>query len=246
MVKFSKTLIRTSFSIQISTAFNNFIRLLPVCLNVLDIDRSKFTAMIFINLKKAFYIVDHFILLDKLQHYGFDGVKHQWFSSYIDNRRRCCRVNGVTSDSTAISIVVPQGSCLGPLLFLLYMNDLPFVLSRAHANIYTDDAAISFSSNNIEEINTVVNAELACLEKWLQSNQLSLNIVKTQARIIGSAQNLGQMNQTSDITPCFQVSGNEIDIVHETKYPGVMLDESYSGATKQSSFTRKLHKPLGL
>ena len=69
-----------------------------------------------------------------------------------------------------------------------------------------------------EEINTVVNAELASLEKWLQSNKLSLNIIKTQAMIIGSAQKLGQMNKASDITPCFQVNGNENDNLHETKY----------------------------
>ena len=84
--------------------------------------------------------------------------------------------------------------------------------------MYADYTATSFSSNNIEEVNTVVNAELAYLEKWLQSNKMSLNIVKTQAMIIGSSQKLGQMNKTSDITPCFQVNWNDIDIVHATKY----------------------------
>ena len=100
-----------------------------------------------------------------MQHYGIDGLQHQWFSSYHHNRRQCCRENGVTSDTIAISIGVPQGSCLGPLLFLLYIKDLPFALSKAQATMYADDTAISFSSDKIEEINTVVNAELACLEK---------------------------------------------------------------------------------
>ena len=148
--------------------------------------------MIFIDLKKAFDTVEHIILLDKMLHYMIDGLKHKWLSSYLNNRRQYCRVNGVTSDTTAISIGVLQGSCLGPL-FLLYINDLPFALSKAHATMHADDTAISFSSDNIEEINTAVNAELACLEKWLQSKKLSLNIVKTQTIINGSAQKLRQM-----------------------------------------------------
>ena len=114
-----------------------------------------------------------------------DGLEHQWFSSYLDNRRQFCKVNSVWSDPAEISIGVPQGSCLGPLLFLIYINYLPFALKRAKTTMYADDTAISFSSDNIEEIDAVVNAELACLEKWLQGNKLSLNVVKTQAMIIG-------------------------------------------------------------
>ena len=106
--------------------------------------------------------------------------------------------------------------------------------------MYTDDTAISFSLDKIEEIDTVVNAELACLEKWLQSNKLSLNIVKTQAVIIGSAQKLGQMNKMSDITPCFQVNGNEIDIFHETKYLGVMIDEKLKWRSQKQVLQKKI------
>ena len=77
------------------------------------------------------------------------------------------------------------------------------------------DAAMSFSSVQIEKINIVVNADLACLEKWFESNTFSLNIVETNAMILGSAQKLGQMNKTPDITPGFQVNGNVTDVVHE-------------------------------
>ena len=85
---------------------------------------------------------------------------------------------------------------------------------------YTGDRAISFSSDKTEETDVVVNAELVCREKWLQGNKLSLNNVTTQAMTIGSAQKLGQINKTSQITPCFQVSGDDIDHVQETKYLG--------------------------
>ena len=146
--------------------------------------------MIFIDLKEAFDTVYHKILLNKMHHCGIDGLQHQWLSSYFDNRSQFCRVNGVSSDPAKINIGVPQGSCLGPLLFLIYINDLPYALKRAKAAMYADDIAISFSSDKIEEIDAVVNAELASLEKWLQGNKLSLNVVKTQAMIIGSSQKL--------------------------------------------------------
>ena len=103
--------------------------------------------------------------------------------------------------------------------------------------MYADDTTISYSLNNIEEIDAVVNGELACLEKWLQGNKLSLNIVKTQAMIIGSAQKLGQINKTSEVTPCFQGNGNDIELVHETKYLGVMIDGNLEWGS-QAKFLR--------
>ena len=89
-------------------------------------------------------------------------------------RRQRCRVNGVVSDTIANIIGVSQGSCLGPLLCLRHMNDLLCGVSKAHVTMYADETAIPFSSNKIAEINTVVNAELACLEDMLQSNDFPL------------------------------------------------------------------------
>ena len=180
----------------------------------IDIDRGKYTAMIFIDLKKAFDTVDHQILLDKMQFYGIAELAHKWFSSYLDNRKQYCRVNGTTSSIENIDIGVPQGSCLGPLLFLLYINDLPFALKRAKATMYTDYTAISYSSDKSEELDLVINEELSYIERWLQGNKISLNVVKTQAMIIGSKPKIKKLKNNLSSLPSFKVGGKEINLVN--------------------------------
>ena len=100
----------------------------------------------FIALKKAFDTVDHDILLKKMQEYGISGIEHPWFTSYLQDRRQLCRVNGVSSR-------IEQGSCLGPLLFILYINDLPFCLDNCQVTMYADDTSISFSTRNVSDLN---------------------------------------------------------------------------------------------
>ena len=111
-----------------------------------NMDKGRFTATVFIDLKKAFDSVDHDILLQKFEKYGVIGLEHTWFSSYLKNRRQLCRVNGVASNMEEIKCGVPQGSCLGPLLFLIYINDLPFALKNSEVTMYADDTSMSYSS----------------------------------------------------------------------------------------------------
>ena len=135
----------------------------------------------FIDLKKAFDTVDHDILLKKLQKYGVSGNELAWFKSHLQDRRQLCKVNGVSSRIEEIHCGVPQGSCLGPLLFIVYINDLPFCLESCQVTMYADDTSISFAAKSVNDLNMTLNRELDSLRKWLQGNKLSLNVLKTQA-----------------------------------------------------------------
>ena len=135
------------------------------------------------DLKKAFDTVDHDILLEKLSQYGIKNTEHKWFSSYLGNRRQCCRVNGITSNFENITCGVPQESCLGPLLFLLYINDLPCALNCSKVTMYADNTSLANSANDFKDITSTMNAELENLKVWLHGNKLSLNVAKTTSML---------------------------------------------------------------
>ena len=113
-----------------------------------NIDRGKINAVVFLDLKKAFDTVDHEILLSKLSNYGIYGNAHQWFKSYLENRTQMCSINGSLSQSCLLSCGVPQGTILGPLLFLLYINDLPNCLSNCQPRMYVDDTHLTYAGDN--------------------------------------------------------------------------------------------------
>ena len=148
-----------------------------------NIDRGKYTGLIFIDLKMAFDTVNHDILLKKLEKYGINGLELDWSTSYLQERKQFFKVNSTSSSINAISCGVPQGSCLGPLLFLVYINDLPFCLNKGKVTMYADDTAISHSSRCLSKLQYDLNQDLVNLQNWLHGNKLSLNVVKTQSLV---------------------------------------------------------------
>ena len=161
----------------------------------LTIENGKYTSVTFIDLKKAFDTVSHEILINKLQLYGVAGKELRWFQSYPSNRQQCCKVNGKLSDLMEITCGVPQGSCLGQLLFIIYINDLTLSIKHSLVNMYADDTSLSFSSNNISTINEKINEDLECLNTWLAGNKLSLNVAKTNSIVIGSRKKVKAFNK---------------------------------------------------
>ena len=190
----------------------------------INIDNGLINGVIFIDLKKAFDAIDHKILLRKLASYGIDHRALKWFDSYLSDRQQKCVVNGELSDARAVTCGVPQGSLIGPLLFLIYINDLPNCLSKALPRMYADDTSISIAASSLPELESALNTELAYLHEWLNVNKLSLNIAKTELMLIGSRQRLSAT--TTGHSPTVQIKGHEIDRVPHTKSLGVHIDHT--------------------
>ena len=138
------------------------------------LDLGKLVGLVFIDLKKAFDTVDHDILCKKLEYYGIQERQLAWFKSYLANRKQFSKVNGIDSSVEEINVGVPQGSCLGPLLFLIYINDLPRSVQGSRMSMYADDTSICHKSSDIAQLNGAINSDLALVEKWLKGNKLSL------------------------------------------------------------------------
>ena len=157
-----------------------------------NIDNGLLNRVVFIDLKKAFDTTDHNILLNKLKNYnyGVDDNALTWLHSYLTNRKQKCFVNGNSADSCPITYGVPQGSIIGPVLFLIYINDLPECLNEGLPRMYADDTNISFQSNKFDELEDLMNIKLGKLKEWLNANKLSLNVAKTEFMVIGSRQRL--------------------------------------------------------
>ena len=134
------------------------------------------TCGIFLDLKKAFDTVNHKILQDKLNHYGIRGLALDFFTSYLKKRQQFVFANGIQSDKMGITCGVPQGSTLGPVLFLLYI-DLP-LSSNFFCNIFADDTAL-FLIPILKIWRKKTNIEINSVFNWLQKNKLTLNLSKT-------------------------------------------------------------------
>ena len=139
-----------------------------------SIDNGKYGCGVFLDLQKAFDTVNHGILLQKLEHYGVRGNTLNWFQSYLIGRAQYVTVNGHMSGFLPVSCGVPQGSGLGPLLYLIYVNDLPSVSKVLRFYLLADDTSIYYDSDNLINLQKVVNRELRKVRKWLDANRLSL------------------------------------------------------------------------
>ena len=139
----------------------------------------EFNLGIFIDLKKAFDTVDHEILLTKMSHYGFRGTINTWFRNYLTGRTQFVSINGVNSTSREMLCGVPQGSVLGPLLFLIFINDMPMACDF-FTLLFADDTTLQLSGSNVVELFEKANNELAKAATWFSANKLTLNVKKTK------------------------------------------------------------------
>ena len=186
-----------------------------------NMDRKMFNLVVLLDLKKAFDTIDHSILLSKLELYGITGNALSMIRSYSSGRNQKCQLGDKMSTARRIECGIPQGSILGPLFFLIYINDLPQCLNHATARLFADDTNLTVTGVSIQEIESNMNRDLAHVNDWLLANKLSLNVVKTEFILIGSAQKLNSIV----IQPNIEINQVKINQVGNATVLGVEIDD---------------------
>ena len=131
-------------------------------------------------------------MLDKLEYYGLRGTAHAWFKSYLTERKQTVSVNGATANDLFINCRVPQGRVLGPLLFLLYINDIYVSSQKLDFHLFADDTSLLFSNKNLQTFEQTVNSELTNISDWLLA---SLNVPKFNFLIMNPLQNIDKSSR---------------------------------------------------
>ena len=205
-----------------------------------SVDKQNYACGIFIDLRKAFDTVNHEILLMKLEHYGIRGNMLNWFRSYLTGRQQCVCVNGTSSSYLDINCGVPQGSVLGPLLFLLYINDLPNISKILDFFLFADDTNIFYKSKSLLKLQIKLNKELRKLYLWLNINRLSLNIDKTNFIIFHP------YNKPIHQHITLLINKKAIKETNFIKYLGVLVDSTLSWNYLINNISKKISRAIGI
>ncbi len=198
-------------------------------------DQKQLTCGVFLGFSKAFDTVNHQILLSMLEKYGFRGVSLLWFTDYLTNRKQFVKVDDAESDKLQMICGVPQGSTLGPLLFLLYINDISNCSDKLSFRIFADDTSVFYSCKNANELETVMNEEIQALLKYCAIKKLSVNFKKTNYIVFRSPK---RKNITIHLKNITQES--------HVKYLGVYLDENFSWEHQIKHINIKVNKNIGI
>ena len=208
--------------------------------------KGLFSCGVFIDLKKAFDTVDHKILLHKLDHYGFRGVINKWFSSYLEGRTQTTRIGSFISKRENISCGVPQGSVLGPILFLIYVNDIQESSDKLKFFLFADDTNAVYPDKNLKYLESTVNQELCKLFDCLTANELTLNIKKTNSIIFRPAQRKLTYHPKIMIFDNDQNKNVALECKEFVRYLGIIIDNNLSWKHHIDHVAIKMSRTVGL
>lgn len=193
-----------------------------------DLDKNKVSGLVFIDYKKAFDLIDHSLLLEKLDAYGIRGNDLAFFRDYLSNRTQYVCVNDCRSTLEAVKTGVPQGSILGPVLILLFINDLPSVANQSAVDIYADDTTLSYSLDvdlAPADITSAIQHDLNNISTWSANNKKVVNAAKTKCMLV-TGKRLG--NKIDDLSLNLRTENEKIEQVASHKLLGITIDQELS------------------
>ena len=203
------------------------------------LDTGKFVVGLYLDIKKAFDAVPHSILLEKLYALGIRGNIYNWFKSYLENRKQYVIYNNCKSDMGTITHGVPQGSILGPLLFIIFMNDFSKSSELLFAILYADDTNIFLEGNSYNKTILELNTELLKIESWLVANRLTLNVSKTHYMIF-------HRSRIKTVDHDLILNGNVVKRVTSTKFLGIIVDDQLKWKQHINYIKNKISKSIGI
>ena len=204
-----------------------------------SLENDEYILGIFLDFSKAFDTVGHVIMLKKLAHYGIRGTALKWIESYLSNREQYVTYNGMSSSKQRIKCGVPQGSIHGPLLFLIYINDLCLVCEHTSAIVFADDTNLFSSGKDLKSLESTTNTELSHISLWLKMNKLSLNIKKTHCMIFCRRKKL-----CHDVK--LLIDGQAINEVQKTKFLGIVIDNQLTWKWHINYIAGKIARGIGM
>ena len=193
---------------------------------------------VFMDLSKAFDVIDHSILKIKLEHYGFRGIFLTFLMNYIVDRKYFVNVNGINSKTRTVNIGVPQGSTLGPLLFLLYINDMKNCSEKLKFIQFADDTTLSFSHKCIMQLKNILIMETVKVINWLTANKLIVNLSKTHTMLF--------TKKHGNFSLQLNINNNVIEEKSETSFLGVIIDNKLTWKHHVTHTSAKISKSIAL
>ena len=207
---------------------------------VKSMDKGLVTCACLIDLAKCFDCVHHNILIDELNKYGFRYSELRWFHSYLQNRKQIVKFDNEVSPQLNLNIGVPQGTVLGPILYLIYMNDLPDILPDNSFIMYADDITLYSCAKNLTDASYQLQALIDKTAIWIESKGLVINTSKSNCMVMRTKRN-SENNQIN-----VNINGNKLNQISETELLGIHIDENLTWKTQCTAISRKLSKKFGL